>query len=176
MNNNNYHINEETYAKIASSVFAVVIFALFLNLLLIPFPTLAKIKDYGSDIFNIWGVISEKQDTVYEESFTETEYKVKWTQYTAVTAYNSLKGQTDDSPCITANNFNLCKHGIEDSVAANFLRFGTKIRIPEVFGDRIFYVRDRMNSRYTNRVDVWLLSYSDARKFGKKYLKIEILE
>ncbi len=94
----------------------------------------------------------------------------------SMTAYNSEVGQTDDSPCITANNFNVCAHGIEDTVAANFLPFGTNIRIPELFGDRIFIVRDRMNRRYTDRVDVWMLKRSDALQFGLKRATIEVIE
>jgi 3D (Asp-Asp-Asp) domain-containing protein len=93
-----------------------------------------------------------------------------------MTAYNSEAAQCDSSPCITANGFNLCEHGIEDSVAANFLKFGTKIRIPELFGDKVFIVRDRMNSRYQNRVDIWMKEKQDALNFGIKYAKIEILE
>ena len=93
-----------------------------------------------------------------------------------VTAYNSEVAQCDSSPCITANGFNLCEHGIEDSIAANFLVFGTQIRMPEIFGDKIFTVRDRMNKRYTNRIDIWMINKGDAKKFGLKYVKLEILE
>ena len=93
-----------------------------------------------------------------------------------MTAYNSDVSQCDASPCITANGFNVCKHGVEDTVAANFLPFGTKIKIPELFGDRIFIVRDRMNSRYTHRVDIWMLEREDALKFGIKSAKIEVLD
>ena len=87
-----------------------------------------------------------------------------------------MAGQSDATPCITANGFNLCKHGIEDSIAANFLKFGTKVRIPDLFGDRVFVVRDRMNRRYTDRVDIWMKSYDNARDFGLKYAKIEVLQ
>lgn len=92
-----------------------------------------------------------------------------------LTAYNSDKAQCDNSPCITANGFNVCKHGIEDTVAANFLPMGTKIRIPALFGDRIFVVRDRMAKRHQNRVDIWMKNYSSAIKFGIKTATIEIV-
>ncbi len=92
-----------------------------------------------------------------------------------LTAYNSDKAQCDNSPCITANGFNVCKHGIEDTVAANFLPMGTKIRIPALFGDRIFVVRDRMAKRHQNRVDIWMKHYSSAIKFGIKTATIEIV-
>ncbi|MCX6793336.1 MAG: hypothetical protein NTY12_04935 [Candidatus Falkowbacteria bacterium] len=94
----------------------------------------------------------------------------------SLTAYNSEVGQTDSDPCTTANGFNLCSNGKEDSVAANFLPFGTKIMIPDLFGDRVFVVRDRMNKRFSNRVDVWMLKRSDALKFGVRHAQIVILE
>jgi 3D (Asp-Asp-Asp) domain-containing protein len=96
--------------------------------------------------------------------------------YRHITAYNSEVGQTDDDPCTTANGFNLCSHGQEDSVAANFLKFGTKIRIPELFGNKVFVVRDRMNPRFGDRVDVWMLHKNDALKFGVQVAKIEVVE
>lgn len=93
-----------------------------------------------------------------------------------MTAYNSEPGQTDDSPCITANGFNVCKHGIEDTIAANFLPLGTKVKIPDLYGDRIFVVRDRMNKKHPNRVDVWMLDRQDALQFGVKVAKIQVLK
>lgn len=94
----------------------------------------------------------------------------------SLTAYNSEAAQTDGDPCTTANGFNLCKHGAEDSVAANFLPFGTKIMIPDLFGDKVFVVRDRMNKRFSNRVDVWMLSKERALKFGVRQAQIIIIE
>ncbi len=92
------------------------------------------------------------------------------------TAYNSEPRQTDSTPCITANGFNVCQHKIEDTLAANFLRFGTKVKIPEIFGDRIFVVRDRMNPRYAYRIDVWMNNRNDAITFGKRLVKIQIVD
>ncbi len=93
-----------------------------------------------------------------------------------ITAYNSEAGQTDNSPCITANNFNVCKHGVEDTIAANFLKFGTKVKIPELFGDRVFIVRDRMNKKHPDRVDIWMKDYNSAIKFGKRVATIQVIE
>ena len=108
------------------------------------------------------------------------ESKVLNTKYAinaVITAYNSEVAQCDDTPCITANGFDVCKHGIEDTVAMNGIKLGTKVRIPELFGEKVFVVRDRMNSRYgSNRADVWMIEKSDAKIFGVKYAKIEILE
>lgn len=110
------------------------------------------------------------------ESTSTPDYKVKSTSVHVMTAYNSEVGQTDNSPCITANGFDVCKHGQEDTIAANFLKFGTKVKIPELYGDRIFVVRDRMNAKHPNRVDIWMKDRSSAMKFGVKTAKIQVLE
>lgn len=102
--------------------------------------------------------------------------KVIRTSTHVMTAYNSDPRQTDDTPCITANGFNVCEHGVEDTIAANFLKFGTKVMIPELFGDRVFIVRDRMNKRYPDRVDIWMINYDDAKKFGVKVAEIKVIE
>lgn len=107
---------------------------------------------------------------------TSSPQKVKKTSTHTITAYNSEVGQTDDTPCITANGFNLCLSGKEDTIAANFLPFGAKVKIPELFGERVFTVRDRMNKRHTSRVDVWMKDYDDAIHFGIKVAKIQVLE
>ncbi|MFH1233440.1 MAG: hypothetical protein V1649_02190 [Patescibacteria group bacterium] len=105
-----------------------------------------------------------------------SDLAVKRSSYHIITAYNSEVGQCDDSPCVTANGFNLCEHGIEDSIASNFLPFGAKVRLSELFGDRVFVVRDRMNTRFSNRIDVWMIDKAQAKHFGVKYVKVEILE
>ena len=114
--------------------------------------------------------------TNYNKLPSNSDLKVAWTGNYAMTAYNSEVAQCDASPCITANGFNVCEHGIEDTVAANFLKFGTKIQIPEMFGDRVFVVRDRMNQRYTDRVDIWMQEKQSAIQFGVRYMKIKVLE
>lgn len=93
-----------------------------------------------------------------------------------ITAYNSEIAQTDDTPCTTANGFNVCDHGVEDTIAANFLKFGTKVQIPELFGDRVFVVRDRMNKKHAARVDVWMKERHDAINFGVKFASIRVIE
>jgi 3D (Asp-Asp-Asp) domain-containing protein len=118
-------------------------------------------------------VISDQNNNQPEE---EIKYRVIKTSEHIITAYNSEAAQTDSSPCITANGFNVCEHGIEDTIGANFLKLGTKVRIPELFGDQVFVVRDRMNKRFSNRVDVWMVEKKDALKFGVKTAKIEVLE
>jgi 3D (Asp-Asp-Asp) domain-containing protein len=95
------------------------------------------------------------------------EYK-----YVPMTAYTSRPEETDDSPFITADG----SHVRDGIIAANFLPFGTKIRIPSLFGDKIFEVHDRMNKRYPYKADVWMEGYTDAIKFGVKYATIEVVK
>lgn len=97
--------------------------------------------------------------------------------YVYASAYNSLPGQTDASPCITANGFNVCEHGIEDTIAMNNIPMGTKIKIPALYGDRVFVVRDRMNARYgSENMDIWMKDLTAAKKFGRRYIQIEIYQ
>jgi len=104
-------------------------------------------------------------------------YKVIETKEVIATAYSSSVNQTDDTPCITANGFNVCANGKEEIIANNHLKMGTKVRIPELYGDRIFTVSDRMNSRYgEGRIDLWMSSYDRAVDFGVKKVKIEVVE
>ncbi|MBU0546445.1 3D domain-containing protein [Patescibacteria group bacterium] len=104
-------------------------------------------------------------------------YRVLETKEVIATAYSSSVSQTDDSPCITANGFDVCANGKEEIIANNHLKMGTKVRIPELYGDRIFTVSDRMNRRYgEGRIDIWMSSYDRAVEFGVKKLKIEVVE
>ncbi|MEK7084518.1 MAG: hypothetical protein AAB932_04755 [Patescibacteria group bacterium] len=95
------------------------------------------------------------------------------------TAYNSMETQTDASPCITANGHDLCRQykevGDGNTIAANFLRIGTQVRFPELFGDKVFVVRDRMNERYgRGRIDIWLPEYDEAVAFGVQRIEMEV--
>jgi 3D (Asp-Asp-Asp) domain-containing protein len=89
-----------------------------------------------------------------------------------ITAYTSTPDQTDDSPFIAASG----KRVHDGMIAANFLPFGTRVKIPSIYGEKIFIVEDRMNSRYGyGRLDVWLdTTKAEARKFGVKRVEIEI--
>jgi len=106
----------------------------------------------------------------------KTQDTVISTMSVVATAYSSTVDQCDSTPCITANGFNVCKHGVEDTIAANFLKFGTKVKIPELYGDKIFIVRDRMNPRYDYRIDVWMTDRNKAISFGKRLVTIQVVE
>ena len=90
-----------------------------------------------------------------------------------VTAYSSTPEQTDSTPFITASGKNVT----DGIVANNMLPFGSKIRIPELYGDKIFVVEDRMHQRKGNyHLDIWFPEYSQAKNFGAKITYIEVLE
>lgn len=90
-----------------------------------------------------------------------------------ITAYSSTVWQTDSTPFITASG-----SYVEDGIVANnLLPFGTRIKIPELYGDKIFIVEDRMNSRKGNyHVDIWFETYAQAKDFGAQTTYIEVLE
>jgi len=177
--------------KQAKRLVILVIFIFLFDLLLFPFPAIAndiveeeKISSDQAMLVNFnqvnlgnGNIIFDTGDAIIANHLPENNiWSVKSASYHHITAYNSEVGQCDNSPCITANGFDLCEHGIEDSIAANFLPFGAKIRIPALFGDKVFVVRDRMNARYANRLDIWMLKKEDAKQFGVKLAKIEVLE
>ena len=89
-----------------------------------------------------------------------------------VTGYSSTEDQTDDTPFITASG----KHVRDGIVATNLLPMGTKIKIPELYGNKVFVVEDRMNARLQNHVDIWFAEYADAKNFGIKRASIVVLE
>ncbi|NQU77819.1 3D domain-containing protein [Candidatus Falkowbacteria bacterium] len=112
-----------------------------------------------------------RQAVLYNPDSVPVDYEVAWNRYVTVTAYTSEIWQTDASPFTTANG-SIVHDGV---IAANFLRHGTKVRFPEYFGDKIFEVKDRMNPRYYYRADIWMDDKPVAKQFGRRTLKIEIL-
>jgi 3D (Asp-Asp-Asp) domain-containing protein len=90
-----------------------------------------------------------------------------------VTGYSSSYDETDDDPWTTAYNT-----PVRDGIAAsNILPFGTKIKIPEIFGDKVFIVEDKMNPRYGENLDIWFPTKWEALNFGIHYdVLVEILE
>ncbi len=98
-----------------------------------------------------------------------------------LSGYSSTPCQTNSQPFITASG----KRVRDGIVAANFLDFGTEIRIPQIYGDKIFVVKDRMNFRYSppydhlphqGFIDIWFPNRTEALNFGRIQTKVEILE
>lgn len=91
---------------------------------------------------------------------------------TILTAYSSTPDQTDDTPFITASNTRT-RDGV---VASNFLAFGTKIKIPELFGDKEFVVEDRMAKKHSDKIDIWFPERHLAKKFGVQEAEVIVLQ
>jgi len=90
-----------------------------------------------------------------------------------VTAYSSTPWETWGDPFITAAGT-----GVRDGIVANnLLPFGTRVRFPEIYGEKIFVVEDRMNSRKGSyHFDIWFPEHRQALNFGAKRTYIEVLE
>ncbi|MFH1236595.1 MAG: hypothetical protein V1685_06735 [Parcubacteria group bacterium] len=91
--------------------------------------------------------------------------------YLNITAYSSTPDQTDGDPFTTASGSKV-RDGV---IAANFLPIGTRVRIPDHFGDKIFVVEDRMNPRHRYMADIWMASRDQAKEWGARYTKLEVL-
>ena len=88
-----------------------------------------------------------------------------------LTAYSSTFDQTDDTPFVTASN----THVRDGIIAANFLAFGTKVQIPEIFGDKVFTVEDRMAKKHSEKIDIWFAERRSAEKFGVQEAEVIVL-
>lgn len=97
----------------------------------------------------------------------EKNVKQMWV---TITAYSSDPEQTDSTPFITASG----EHVRDGIIAANFLDFGTNVTIPELFGEKIFTVEDRLHARFSDRIDIWMPTKEDAKQFGRQYALLEI--
>ncbi len=112
------------------------------------------------------------QENIVEE---EKDYQKRWVR---LTAYSPLDPLAQEGMCFSGNpsltaSGTIARDGV---VAANFLPFGTKIKIPALYGDKVFTVEDRMSSRFTNTVDIVVPSQREAINFGVKNAYIKILQ
>lgn len=115
-----------------------------------------------------WNTVNSPDLDTQPDYSAETAIR---TMIVPTTAYTSDPAETDSTPFTTADGSRV-RDGI---VAANFLPIGTRLRIPDYFGNKVFEVHDRMNARYDTRVDIWMLNKSDAYAWGVRNVKIEIL-
>lgn len=58
------------------------------------------------------------------------------------------------------------------TVAADHLRFGTKV----IIDGKEYVVEDRFGGKYKNRIDIFMESYNEAIKFGRKKVTVQIIE
>lgn len=162
----------------------LVIFAF--DVLLFPLPSIAEMESvvvtatskYISKTTKKDNKRVDEQDKGQVKRLPSTrDVEVKSSFDFAVTAYSSSADECQGDPCITANGFNLCKHNQEDTIATNRFPLGTKVKIPDLYNDKVFVVRDRMNKRYYNRVDIWMKTKEKAKQFGvKRNVKLVVVE
>lgn len=122
-------------------------------------------------IMLLFVVFNCKKET---ETRVEDIYDWKTIQVTA-TAYNSLAYQTNSNPQITAFGDSL-KPGLKYiAVSRDLLKLGLKHNTPvKIEGfDSIYLVKDKMNRRWKNRIDIYMgVDVKAARKWGKKEVSI----
>ena len=92
-------------------------------------------------------------------------------RWIVATAYSSTPDQTDDTPFTTASG-TIVRDGI---VAANWLPIGAYVRLPEIYGEKVFVVEDRMHPRFYERLDIWMPTREAAKNFGVKRVLVEVL-
>lgn len=138
--------------------------------ILVPQPTHADLQNLSA---TLEGATLVKNNRLTFCKIDPSSYEVVKTVKMMITAYSSTPDQTDDSPFITASG----KHVRDGIIANNMLPFGTKVRIPKLYGDKIFVVEDRMHKRKGNyHADIWFPERQQAKEFGAKTAIIEILE
>ncbi len=112
-----------------------------------------------------------KNSNMFADPETTIALETQKTQSVWVTAYSSTPEETDDTPFITASGTKV-RDGI---IATNMLPMKTRVKIPKLFGDKIFVVEDRMHPRKTNFVDVWMPTKEGALRVGITYTEIVVL-
>lgn len=96
----------------------------------------------------------------------------KYALNVTVTAYSSTVDQTDSDPFTTANGTKV-RDGI---MAWNGVPFGTQVRFPGFFNDKVFVVTDRLNARATHyHMDIWMPTREEAIQWGARHIRAEIL-
>jgi 3D (Asp-Asp-Asp) domain-containing protein len=134
--------------------------------------TISDLEAQNIDLLHEPVLTIQDNSFIPNASHFHSSSKAVKTIYVIVTAYSSTPLETDDTPFITALGTTV-RDGI---VAANFLPFGTKIKIPELFGSKIFVVEDRMSPTKGYHIDVWFPSREQALNFGAHLTYIEIIE
>jgi 3D (Asp-Asp-Asp) domain-containing protein len=107
-------------------------------------------------------------------AYAGPESTITWV---TATAYNSLPGQTDSTPWIAAWGDRLSPDMkviavSRDLLGEGWLARGTRVRIEGLEGE--YTVLDKMNARFSNRIDVYMGSdLESARRWGVREVQIE---
>lgn len=112
-------------------------------------------------------LVNQNAETVKIEVI-ELKNAGKFTIY----AYNSVEGQTDASPCISADNKNICERFEkgEKMVATNDFPLGTELFLGDIGR---FIVVDRMRADYRKTIDIFMgYDVAKAKEFGKQKMAV----
>lgn len=134
---------------------------------LIAVPTLAK-----EPSASVKPIVKQKVALAAATQPVARPYEVVDRMTLRITAYTSSPEETDDTPHQTASG-SRTRDGI---VATNLLPFGTKVRIPSLYGDKVFTVEDRMHPRMTNGMDIWVETKSEAYRIGVRMAEVVVLD
>ncbi|MBU3822201.1 3D domain-containing protein [Flavobacteriaceae bacterium XHP0103] len=108
-----------------------------------------------------------------EERF---EDKFNWeSMIVTATAYNSTTRQTNSNPHITAFGDSIFPGlnyiAVSNDLLKSRLKYNTPVKIEGL--DSIYFVKDRMHSRWKNRIDIYMgLNVDAAKKWGRKKVTI----
>jgi 3D (Asp-Asp-Asp) domain-containing protein len=89
----------------------------------------------------------------------------------SISAYTASKKECGKTDGITASGV-MVHDGV---IACNFLPFGTKVKIPGMFGDKVFTVYDRMAKKNSNNVDIYTKSLWRALRIGRSDRTIVVI-
>ncbi|HWG84649.1 MAG TPA: hypothetical protein VNT60_04115 [Deinococcales bacterium] len=99
------------------------------------------------------------------------------------TGYNSLRGQTDSTPFITATGART-RFGVV-ALSRDMLRripYGSQVVIEDLSGrytsmlrGMTFVVEDTMHPRKTGQVDIWFPAYRQAISWGKRRVRLTVV-
>ena len=133
--------------------------------------------------YNLITSVSDMKDGVIDmEKKVEEKVAKEFRKVVTLTTYSVTEEETDDSPTITASGFeidedNPKKHRII-AVSRDLkrkLRFGEKVVLSNAGRfNGVWYVRDLMNSRFRNKIDV-LIDVDDkqTKMFGVALKKLD---
>ena len=135
------------------------------------FPANINISADKSSELGVYSDSLVAQNNILTPNAVKAKKNERKTMNIWITAYSSAPEQTDSTPFVTASG-SYVRTGV---AAANFLPFNSRFKLPELFDDRVFVIEDRMHKRFNNRIDIWFSTKEEAKNFGKKLAKVEIL-
>lgn len=135
-------------------------------------PIMTPAAAYGAGFADFLGVSYTSSGLLTRGLATSDDVREpRSTKWVVASAYTSEPRQTDGTPYVTANG----SFVYDGLIAANGYPFGTLVTL-DAFPGKVFRVDDRMNTRYgADRIDVWMTDIKEARQFGMKRVKMEII-